>query len=128
VPKLVQQVSLSPENTRLQEILIWRLWRTQKYVSIRFEKQCVMERKIRKDVVLPDFRLCFRVLSAYYCVYSAEKGPCRGSHERFYYDASTKQCKQFIYGGCRGNKNNFRQMHDCKATCGDIEKSNKKRK
>ncbi|VDL95299.1 unnamed protein product [Schistocephalus solidus] len=35
----------------------------------------------------------------------------------FYFDASDGTCKSFIYGGCRGNKNNFLSKHACVQTC-----------
>jgi tissue factor pathway inhibitor len=36
---------------------------------------------------------------------------------RFYYNKVTKKCELFIYGGCRGNSNNFKTIDKCKATC-----------
>ncbi|XP_041857397.1 tissue factor pathway inhibitor a isoform X2 [Melanotaenia boesemani] len=62
------------------------------------------------------------------CVFSADKnpchlpeapGPCRGLLKRFFFDTSSQQCKQFYYGGCFGNPNNFRSISDCKARCED---------
>jgi len=38
---------------------------------------------------------------------SLKDGPCRGYFPRWYYDADMSICMQFIYGGCRGNSNNF---------------------
>jgi hypothetical protein len=52
-----------------------------------------------------------------------EVGPCRGYFPRYYYDVAKGMCYQFIYGGCRGNKNNFERYQDCKRMCEDMLKS-----
>ncbi|XP_039883527.1 tissue factor pathway inhibitor a isoform X2 [Simochromis diagramma] len=44
-------------------------------------------------------------------------GPCRGLVSRFFFDSSSQECKQFYYGGCFGNANNFRTMAECQAKC-----------
>ncbi|XP_055944317.1 zonadhesin-like [Argiope bruennichi] len=45
-------------------------------------------------------------------------GPCRASIPRYYYDPKTDKCSKFIYGGCRGNKNNFKTEEECYEKCG----------
>jgi len=44
-------------------------------------------------------------------------GSCKASFPRFYYDLNMKKCKEFIYGGCGGNDNNFKTKDECEATC-----------
>uniref|UniRef100_A0A915KWW4 BPTI/Kunitz inhibitor domain-containing protein n=1 Tax=Romanomermis culicivorax TaxID=13658 RepID=A0A915KWW4_ROMCU len=44
-------------------------------------------------------------------------GHCRDVHLRFSYDQETKECKKFIYGGCRGNENSFDTEGHCKRVC-----------
>ncbi|XP_022252622.1 papilin-like [Limulus polyphemus] len=44
-------------------------------------------------------------------------GPCRGSFSRWYYDKSDDRCKQFKYGGCKGNENNFPTESQCQTQC-----------
>ena len=44
-------------------------------------------------------------------------GPCRGTFKRWYYDTKTKQCREFYFGGCRGNSNNFIKYEDCDKRC-----------
>lgn len=44
-------------------------------------------------------------------------GPCYGHIPRFYYNSTTEMCEEFIYGGCRGNENNFATIELCQNTC-----------
>lgn len=53
----------------------------------------------------------------YICGLSKETGPCRGYFPRWYYDYRKQMCLQFIFGGCRGNSNNFERYDDCMKLC-----------
>ncbi|VUZ46682.1 unnamed protein product [Hymenolepis diminuta] len=53
------------------------------------------------------------------CILSKDTGPCRGSLRRWAYDTSVNACVEFIYGGCRGNENNFESREACEAKCGN---------
>ncbi|KAH8350519.1 hypothetical protein KR067_005501, partial [Drosophila pandora] len=44
-------------------------------------------------------------------------GTCLGYFERFAYNEAKNQCVSFIYGGCHGNQNNFRNRNDCEEKC-----------
>ena len=44
-------------------------------------------------------------------------GPCRGTFKRWYYDTNSRQCREFFFGGCRGNSNNFIKYEDCDKRC-----------
>ncbi|XP_037501679.1 boophilin-G2 isoform X2 [Rhipicephalus sanguineus] len=44
-------------------------------------------------------------------------GPCKAAFRRFYYDAATSSCRQFVYGGCQSNGNNFASHAACMAAC-----------
>ncbi|KAM9811603.1 kunitz-type protease inhibitor 2 [Syngnathus typhle] len=44
-------------------------------------------------------------------------GPCRAAFRHWYYDSLQGQCKAFIYGGCKGNKNNYRTQKSCLDAC-----------
>merc|ERR1719492_520560 len=35
----------------------------------------------------------------------------------YYFNAESKLCKLFFYGGCRGNANKFETVEECKQTC-----------
>ncbi|XP_077521556.1 proteoglycan-like sulfated glycoprotein papilin isoform X3 [Amblyomma americanum] len=51
------------------------------------------------------------------CEQSVAPGSCRGSYMRFYYDRQENRCKQFTYGGCQGNANNFATEEECSERC-----------
>ncbi|XP_046586723.1 papilin isoform X2 [Neodiprion lecontei] len=51
------------------------------------------------------------------CNLEKEPGPCPGSLLRWYYDAKHKSCRQFVYGGCKGNGNKFRTYAACEQRC-----------
>ena len=51
------------------------------------------------------------------CSQPREVGPCRGAFRRWYYDNKSKQCREFSFGGCRGNSNNFIKYEDCVRRC-----------
>ena len=38
------------------------------------------------------------------CELPFETGPCRGMFPSFYFNQSSNQCEEFIYGGCKGNR------------------------
>ncbi|KAK2571823.1 BPTI/Kunitz domain-containing protein, partial [Acropora cervicornis] len=53
------------------------------------------------------------------CSSKPETGPCRGYFPKFYFDPRDKDCKRFIYGGCRGNGNRYATKEDCLEACGN---------
>jgi len=49
-------------------------------------------------------------------------GPCTtASMQRWHYHNKIGACRQFTYGGCLGNKNNFHTAMECQAACGHQE-------
>lgn len=55
----------------------------------------------------------------YVCSLAKETGPCRANYLRWHYSQDSKTCLQFMYGGCRGNSNNFERFSDCIKVCND---------
>ncbi|CAF0851289.1 unnamed protein product [Brachionus calyciflorus] len=51
------------------------------------------------------------------CKLDMEIGPCRGLIKRFYFNKTSQKCEEFNYGGCKGNKNNFLSLHECRSGC-----------
>ncbi|XP_039603436.1 low-density lipoprotein receptor-related protein 11 isoform X1 [Polypterus senegalus] len=74
----------------------------------RESESSVTERKTEQDhhVGLADL-----------CMALPDTGPCKGIFSRWYFDASSGKCQHFIYGGCKGNQNNFLQEIDCISRC-----------
>ncbi|XP_066065113.1 kunitz-type protease inhibitor 2 [Chamaea fasciata] len=44
-------------------------------------------------------------------------GPCRAAFPRWYYSPQEKSCREFTYGGCRGNANNHQDEQECLRRC-----------
>src|SRR5687768_9884808 len=41
------------------------------------------------------------------CALPPDPGPCNAAMPRFYFDWASGFCREFTYGGCGGNPNNF---------------------
>jgi hypothetical protein len=55
----------------------------------------------------------------------SDSGKCLAHFPKFYFNPRTRQCEQFIYGGCGGNKNSFDTLQACENACG--QKTNDER-
>ena len=51
------------------------------------------------------------------CTLPEDGGKCRAIMERYRFNANTKRCEVFQYGGCGGNENNFEDIHECEKAC-----------
>ncbi|KAG8131483.1 hypothetical protein E2320_009408 [Naja naja] len=51
------------------------------------------------------------------CHHPVDPGHCEAHMTRFYYNHKYKKCKKFIYGGCKGNDNNFESFEECLHFC-----------
>ena len=51
------------------------------------------------------------------CRLPSNVGSCSSKEERWYYDASSNECRQFDYTGCGGNANNFMTETQCELRC-----------
>ena len=52
------------------------------------------------------------------CSLPPKTGPCEALIPRYYFDSSTGLCKNFTYGGCQPNANNFKTIEECLKVCG----------
>lgn len=62
------------------------------------------------------------------CTLPVRKGVCRALIPRWSYDPVTKECKEFKFGGCDGNGNNFSSQRQCMDTCRTLQLGDSKRK
>jgi len=44
-------------------------------------------------------------------------GPCKASLPRYYFNKKSGKCSRFVFGGCKGNGNNFSTRSECKLKC-----------
>lgn len=51
------------------------------------------------------------------CHKAAETGNCQNYEARWYFDTKEERCRQFYYGGCGGNENNFASEEACLGRC-----------
>lgn len=55
------------------------------------------------------------------CSLPPDTGECRAEFIRYYFDATTAECKTFNYGGCGGNPNRFTSVRACYDICSPHE-------
>ncbi|XP_003380506.1 putative papilin [Trichinella spiralis] len=53
-------------------------------------------------------------------VHTPEVGPCRDATTRWHYEPRRGECIEFVYGGCGGNRNNFKTRQDCERVCAEF--------
>ena len=51
------------------------------------------------------------------CLVDRATGYCRASIRKYFFNASTGHCQEFIYGGCGGNLNRFPDFESCNRDC-----------
>ncbi|XP_021914576.1 papilin isoform X2 [Zootermopsis nevadensis] len=56
-----------------------------------------------------------------WCFLHDDHGPCSDSIAKWFYDSRDGVCKQFLYGGCQGNKNKFSAREECEERCGTVQ-------
>jgi hypothetical protein len=50
------------------------------------------------------------------CTLKPESGKCRAAHTRYWFDADSRSCRAFIWGGCEGVVP-FETLEQCQQTC-----------
>ncbi|XP_048751673.2 putative uncharacterized protein DDB_G0282133 [Ostrea edulis] len=63
----------------------------------------------------------FRQLQPF-CEDPADRGPCNKLELRYRFNEDSEYCETFLYGGCAGNKNNFKTVGECVKACVDEPK------
>ena len=56
------------------------------------------------------------------CTLPKDSGPCEAAITNWFYNPDTMKCESFIYGGCKGNKNNFETKQKCQNLCDGVGK------
>ncbi|XP_078278920.1 tissue factor pathway inhibitor 2 isoform X1 [Rhinoraja longicauda] len=51
------------------------------------------------------------------CWQTQEPGRCRAYFRRYFYNFKMGMCEEFVYGGCNGNGNNFKDQYSCQLEC-----------
>ncbi|XP_067848530.1 hedgehog-interacting protein isoform X2 [Heptranchias perlo] len=51
------------------------------------------------------------------CQQSRKNGNCNTPTWRWFFNVDNRQCEQFLYSGCQGNKNRFSSQEECVKTC-----------
>ncbi|XP_065119801.1 kunitz-type protease inhibitor 1b [Paramisgurnus dabryanus] len=59
--------------------------------------------------------------SEHHCLIPKKVGPCRGSFLRWHYNAASSSCEEFIFGGCKQNRNNYLSEKECSDACKDTK-------
>lgn len=98
--------------------------RTRLYLNPSAQSICNIEKQEKASCTAPkkDCTIDFNDAKER-CMKPREVGPCRGYFPRWYYHSNRGQCLQFIYGGCRGNSNNFKRYSDCNKICEEMLKA-----
>lgn len=55
-----------------------------------------------------------------HCLAPKKVGWCRGSFPRWFYNPSLQKCEEFIFGGCKPNKNNYLREDECTLACKNV--------
>lgn len=63
-----------------------------------------------------------------FCQLPSERGPCRAIKPRFFFNTVRQKCERFMYGGCKGNSNNFQSFIECVETCNNPSQQTNKKK
>lgn len=83
-------------------------------------KLTVTDSNNQSDVVNASVLVLSPELSSAYCRSPVKVGPCRAAFRRWRYNVTLGVCEPFVYGGCKGNKNNFLFEAECVSACSGV--------
>ena len=55
------------------------------------------------------------------CLIEKDSGDCGAYQPMWYYDTQRRRCERFVYSGCGGNGNRFKNQEDCERRCQGVE-------
>ncbi|XP_064469332.1 carboxypeptidase inhibitor SmCI-like [Ornithodoros turicata] len=58
------------------------------------------------------------------CSSPPARGDCEEDHVRYYFNPYDGDCQEFVYSGCAGNENNYRNLRECMDSCLPTYKEN----
>ena len=89
-----------------------------------YVKHIVLVVEMSSNISAPDGLHCkynnvfILPIVAQICSLPVEKGRCRASMRRFFFNSTSRQCEEFRFGGCEGNTNRFDTEKECNDFCG----------
>ncbi|XP_023024840.1 extracellular matrix protein f-spondin [Leptinotarsa decemlineata] len=88
-------------------------------VDPSLQQQCSSRVEMIQQLPCEDVPTCFMDMNVakVVCMQDSDPGPCQGYYNRWWFDSTKLRCLPFIFGGCRGNRNNFLTEEQCMDTC-----------
>ncbi|XP_056150754.1 kunitz-type protease inhibitor 1-like isoform X2 [Lampris incognitus] len=62
-----------------------------------------------------------------HCVVPRKVGVCRGAFPRWFFNTASASCEKFMFGGCKGNSNNYLSRGECADACEGVTASSERR-
>ncbi|XP_055333296.1 uncharacterized protein LOC129584903 [Paramacrobiotus metropolitanus] len=81
------------------------------------QPNCPVTHECVLDPAQSEHGVCCQRETVDVCSFPKDSGPCRAAFPRWYYDNKLGECKEFLYGGCEGNVNNFHSKELCDSLC-----------
>uniref|UniRef100_A0AC35U6B5 Spondin-1 n=1 Tax=Rhabditophanes sp. KR3021 TaxID=114890 RepID=A0AC35U6B5_9BILA len=100
--------------------------KTRLFFYVENQDQCsninLME---KRKCSMPSCRRLFTDHSDEICLEEKTEGQCGGVFPRYWYNSNSSLCERFVYTGCKGNRNQFETIDECKQLCVKEAKTDK---